>query len=150
MGGGEKVSGEMRITGPLSLPRSSLFSPQPFLSLLSKEALEGIVVILIKGSVNQGVEERIGISKPQEYAFPDGWQAAGTERADELRQEEGDPTKHKHANQDPDHHGCPLLLLLPPRVSACLEGYCCSATGCEHHLRLWRCFLCLETKEIQN
>lgn len=45
-------SAELRITDPLALPRSSLLSPQPFLSLLSEEALEGIVVVLIKGCVN--------------------------------------------------------------------------------------------------
>lgn len=134
-------------------PCSSLvfpYVPQPFLSLLSEEALEGIVVVLIKGCVNQGVEEGIGVPKPQEYAFPDWWQATGTERADELRQEERNPTQHKHADQDPHHHGCPLLLLLPPRVSARLEGHCGSAACCEHHLSLLRHLLRLGTKEIWN
>lgn len=95
---------------PLLFPSVS----QPFLSLLSEEALEGVVVVLIKSCVNQGVEEGIGIPEPQEYAFPDGWQATGTERADELRQEERDPTQRKDADQDPHHHGRSLLLLLPP------------------------------------
>lgn len=45
---------------------------QPLLSLLGKEALKSIVVVLVKSCVNQGVEKRIGVAKPQEYAFPDG------------------------------------------------------------------------------
>lgn len=116
------------------------------LSLLAEEAPEGVVVVLVECCVNQRVEERIGVAKPQEDALPDGGQAAGTEGADELRQEEGDPAQHKHANEDAHHHGRPLLLLLPPRVPAHLKGHH-RATRREHHLSLLRGLLHLGTKE---
>lgn len=119
------------------------------LSLLGEKVLEGVVVVLVKGRVNQGIEERVGVAKPQKYAFPDRGQAAGTEGADELRQEEWDPAQHKHANENAHHHCRPLLLLLPPRFSAHLKGHRW-ASHREHHLSLVRCLLHLGTKETWN
>lgn len=118
-------------------------------SPLGEEAFEGVAVVLAKCCVNQGVEERIGVAQPQEDAFPDGGQAAGAEGADELCEEEGAPAQHKHAHEDAHHHGRPLLLPLPPRVSTFLKGQC-RATRLEHHLSLVRCLLHLGTKETEN
>lgn len=121
---------------------------KPCLSLLGEEAFEGIVVVLVKCCVNQGIEERVGVAKPQEYAFPEGGQVACTEGADELCQEEGDPAQHKHTNEDAHHQGRPLLLLLPPRVPAHRESHRW-ATCREHHLSLLRCLLHLERRNVE-
>lgn len=68
-----------------------------------EEVLEGAVVVLVEGRVDQGVEERVGVAEPQEDALPGGGDVTGAQGADELRGEEGDPAEHKHPNEDAHH-----------------------------------------------
>lgn len=108
------------------------------LSLPGKEVPQGIVVVLIKCGVYKWVKEGVGVAQPQEDALPDRWDVAGTQRDDELGDEEGDPAEHKHANQNAYHQRSLLLLLLAPCVPVCLEGHGGVAHS-KHHLGL----LCL-------
>lgn len=87
-----------------------------------KEILEGAVVVLVESCVDEGVEEGVGVTEPEEDALPDGGDVAEAERADELCGEEGDPAEREHPNEDAHHQGSSLLLLLPPRVPFGLEG----------------------------
>ena len=68
-----------------------------------EEVLEGAVVVLVEGRVDQGVEERVGVAEPQEDTLPGGGDVTGAQGADELRGEEGDPAEHKHPNEDTHH-----------------------------------------------
>ena len=105
-------------------------------SALPREQVpQGVVVVLIKGSVYERVEEGVGVPQPQEDALPDGRDVAGAQRHDELRDEEGDPAKYKDADQNAHHQRRLLLLLLAPRVAVRLEGHGGVAHG-KHHLRM--------------
>lgn len=111
------------------------------LSVLNVSALSGeevpqsIVVVLVKGGVYEWVEEGVGVAQPQEDALPDGRDVTGAQRHDELGDEEGNPTEHKHTNQNADHQRSLFLLLLTPRVTVRLEGHGGVAHS-EHHLGL--------------
>lgn len=80
-----------------------LLSRQRGSALPGEEIPQGIVVVLIKSSVYERVEEGVGVSQPQEDALPDGRDVTGAQRDDELSDEERNPTKYKHANQNADH-----------------------------------------------
>ncbi len=116
-------------------------------ALPGKEVPQGVVVVLIKGGVYERVEEGVGVSQPQEDALPDGRDVAGAQRDDELGDEEGNPAKYEHADQNADHQSRLLLLLLAPRVPVRLEGHGGVAHG-EHHLGLL-CFI-LHLRESQS
>lgn len=72
-------------------------------ALPGEQVPQSVVVVLIEGGVDERVEERVGVSQPQEDALPDGRDIAGAQRYDELGDEEGDPAEHKHANKDAHH-----------------------------------------------
>lgn len=116
-----------------------LLSEQSGSALPGEEVPQGIVVVLIEGGVYERVEEGVGVSQPQEDALPDGRDVAGAQRDDELGDEEGNPAKYKHADQNADHQRRLFLLLLTPCVAVCLEGHGGVAHG-KHHLGLL-CFL---------
>lgn len=99
-----------------------------------EQVLEGVVVVLVEGCVDQRVEEGIGVAQPEEDAFPNGGDIAGAERVEEFCDEEGDPAEHKDPDEDAHHESGPLLLLLPPGVPVSLEGHCGVANS---ELRLW-------------
>lgn len=80
-----------------------LLSRQRGSALPGEEIPQGIVVVLIKSSVYERVEEGVGVSQPQEDALPDGRDVTGAQWDDELSDEERNPTKYKHANQNADH-----------------------------------------------
>lgn len=108
-------------------------------ALTGEEVPQGIVVVLIKGGVYERVEEGVRVAQPQEDALPDGRDVTGAQWDDELGDEERDPAKYKHADQNA-YHKCRLfLLLLTPCVAVCLEGHGGVAHG-KHHLRLM-CFV---------
>lgn len=110
-----------------------LLSMQRGSALPGEEIPQGIVVVLIKSGVYERVEEGVGVSQPQEDALPDGWDVTGAQWDDELSDEERNPAKYKHANQNA-YHKCRLfLLLLAPRVTVCLEGHGGVAHS-KHHL----------------
>lgn len=46
-------------------------------ALPGEEVPQGIVVVLIKGSVYKGVKEGVGVAQPQKDALPDGGNVAG-------------------------------------------------------------------------
>ena len=112
---------------PHALPASRSVVPR-------EEVLEGAVVVLVEGRVDEGVEEGVGVAKPQEDALPGGGDIAGAQGPEELGGEERDPAEHKHPDEDAHHEGGALLLLLVPRVPIGLEGDCGAACG-EDHLR---------------
>lgn len=103
-------------------------------ALAGEEVPQGVVVVLVEGSVYERVEEGVGVAQPQEDALPDGRDVAGAQRHDELGDEEGDPAEDEDADQDAHHQRRLLLLLLAPRVAIRLEGDGGVAHG-EHHLR---------------
>lgn len=72
-------------------------------ALPGEEVFQGIVVVLVKGGIYERVKEGVGVSQPQEDALPDGRDVTGAQWDDELGDEEGDPAKYKHADQDADH-----------------------------------------------
>lgn len=102
-------------------------------ALPGEQVPQSVVVVLIEGGVDERVEEGVGVPQPQEDALPDGRDVAGAQRNDELGDEEGDPAKHEHADQDAHHQRRLLLLLLAPRVPVRLKGHGGVAYG-EHHL----------------
>lgn len=116
-----------------------MLSMQSGSALPGKEVPQGIVVVLIKRRVYEWVKEGVGVSQPQEDALPDGWDVTGAQRDDKLGDEEGNPTKYKHANQNAYHQCRLFLLLLAPCVPVCLEGHGGVSHG-KHHLGLL-CFI---------
>lgn len=72
-------------------------------ALAGEQVPQGIVVVLVKGSVYKRVEEGVGVAEPQEDAFPDGRDVTGAKWHDELRNEEGNPAKHEDADQNAHH-----------------------------------------------
>lgn len=102
-------------------------------ALPGEQVPQSVVVVLIERGVDERVEEGVGVPQPQEDALPDGRDVAGAQRNDELGDEEGDPAKHEHADQDAHHERRLLLLLLAPRVPVRLKGHGGVAYG-EHHL----------------
>jgi len=101
-------------------PPHLLISPSS--ALAGEEAPQGVAVVLVEGRVDQGVEEGVGVSQPQEDGLPEGRGLAGAEGRDQLRDEEGDPAEDEDADQQAHHHGRLLLLLLAPGVPVGLEG----------------------------
>lgn len=89
--------------------------------LPAEEVPEGAVVVLVEGRVDKRVEERVGVSEPEEDALPDGRDVAGAQRDDELGQEERDPAEHEDANQYSHHERGAAFLLLTPRLALGLE-----------------------------
>lgn len=110
-----------------------LLSEQSGSALAGEQVPQGVVVVLVKSSVYERVEEGVGVSQPQEDALPDGRDVAGAQRDDELGDEEGNPAKHEHADQDADHQRRLFLLLLAPCVPVRLEGHGGVPHG-KHHL----------------
>lgn len=108
-------------------------------ALPGEEVPQSVVVVLIKGGVYEWVEEGVGVAQPQEDALPDGRDVTGAQRHNELGDEEGNPAKNKHADQNADHQCRLFLLLLTPRVPICLEGHG-GVPHSKHHLGLL-CFL---------
>lgn len=105
----------------------------PGSALPGEQVPQGVVVVLIERGVDERVEEGVGVAQPQEDALPDGRDVAGAQRHDELGDEEGDPAKHEHADQDAHHQRRLLLLLFAPRVPVRLESHGGVSHG-EHHL----------------
>lgn len=117
-------------------------------ALPAEEVPEGAVVVLVEGCVDEGVEERVGVSEPEEDTLPDRRNVAGAQRDDELGQEERDPAEHEDANQD-SHHQCGSpLLLLAPRLALGLKRHGCMADA-ERHLGLFCRLLHLRTKDTE-
>lgn len=115
--------------------RAGEVSLRPSVSALAREEVpQGVVVVLVEGSVYERVEEGVGVAQPQEDALPDGRDVAGAQRHDELGDEEGDPAEDEDADQDAHHQRRLLLLLLAPRVAVRLEGDG-GVTHGEHHVR---------------
>ena len=112
---------------PPALPASRSAVP-------SEEVLEGAVVVLVEGRVDEGVEKGVGVAEPQEDALPGGGDVAGAQGPEELGGEERDPAEHEHPDEDAHHEGGALLLLLAPRVPVGLEGDLGAARR-EDHLR---------------
>lgn len=125
---------EEKHAGVVCLPSAPSGSALP-----GEEVPQGIVVVLIKGGVYEWVEEGVGVAQPQEDALPDGRDVTGAQRDDELGDEEGNPAKYKHADQNAYHEGRLFLLLLAPCVAVCLEGHSGVAHS-KHHLWLM-CFI---------
>lgn len=75
----------------------------PGSALPGEQVPQSVVVVLIERGVDEWVEEGVGVPQPQEDALPDGRDVAGAQRNDELGDEEGDPAKHEHADQDAHH-----------------------------------------------
>lgn len=112
---------------PLACPASRSAVPR-------EEVLEGAVIVLVEGRVDEGVEEGVGVAEPQEDALPGGRDVAGAQGAEELGGEEWDPAEREHPDEDAHHEGGALLLLLAPRIPVGLEGDRGAARG-EDHLR---------------
>lgn len=110
-----------------------LLSVQSGSTLPGEQIPQGVVVVLIKSGVYERVKEGVGVTQPQEDALPDGWNVTGAQRDDELSDEERNPAKDKHANQNAYHQCRLFLLLLSPCVPVCLEGYGGVPHG-KHHL----------------
>lgn len=130
--------------GVVCLPRVLSGSALP-----GEEVPQGIVVVLIKGCVYERIKEGVGVSQPQEDTLPDGWDVTRAQWDDELGDEEGDPAKYKHADQNAYHQRCLFLLLLAPCVPVCLEGHGGMAHS-KHHLRLMCFVLYLRGSRSEN
>lgn len=104
-------------------------------ALPGEKVPQSVVVVFIKGCIYERVKKGIRVTQPQKDALPNWRDVTGAQRHYELRDEEGDPAKHEHADQNSNHKGRLLLLLLAPCVPICLEGHGCMA-HCEHHLGL--------------
>lgn len=114
--------------GTVGLP-----SVQRGLSLPGEQIPQSVVVVLIKSGVYERIKEGVGVTQPQKNALPDGRNVTGAQRDDELGDEERNPAKDKHANQNAHHQCCLFLLLLSPCVPVCLEGYG-GVPHSKHHL----------------
>lgn len=90
-------------------------------ALLVEEVPEGAVVVLVKSSVDEWVEEGVGVAKPKENTLPGRWYMPREEWCDQLSQKERDPAEDENADQDSHHQCCTALLLLPPCLTVCLE-----------------------------
>lgn len=107
-----------------------------FCSALSREEIpEGVIIVLVEGCVNEGVEEGVGVTQPEKDTLPYWRNVAGAQRRDEFGQEEWDPAQDKHSDQDANHQSCALLFLLAPRLAVSLKSHR-GMTNCEDHLRL--------------
>lgn len=104
-------------------------------ALAGEEVPQSVVVVFIEGCVYERVKKGIGVAQPQKDALPNWRDVTGAQGHYKLRDEEGDPAKHEDANQNSNHKGRLLLLLLAPCVPICLEGHGCVAHS-EHHLGL--------------
>ncbi|KAL0200809.1 hypothetical protein M9458_003996, partial [Cirrhinus mrigala] len=85
------------------------------------EISESVIIVLVEGCVNERIEERVGVTQPEEDTLPYWWNVAGAERRDELGEKERDPAKDKHPDEDAHHQSCSFLFLLSPRLAVGLE-----------------------------
>lgn len=119
------------------------------LSLSGKKISKRIVVVLVKGCVNEWVEEWVWVTQPEKDTFPERGDVTWTERNDELSKEKGNPAEHKYTNQDAHHQSRSPLFLLSPRLAIRLERYSC-VTNCEGHLWLPFCLLYLAVNKLKD
>lgn len=56
-----------------------------FCSALSREEIpECVIIVLVKGCVNERVEEGVGVTQPEKYTLPYWRNVAGAQRGDEF------------------------------------------------------------------